>query len=370
MRIVQMIDSLEWGGAQRMMVSLCLDLKDRGLDVTVISLADGEESPFYDELRQGGIEVAYLPAGGLFDPARFRRLVRVLREGRFDLLQTYLTYANILGGLAGRIAGLPVVGSIRTAARDMRHYHPARFHLESWVLRLFARRVVVNGYAIANVHQDRLGSRPVVVIPNAVAIPAPLQADERAEVRAMLTRRRSGPLVVSVGRLSTPKGYPDLIAAFGQVAAHIPMATLAIIGDGEMMPALSAQVTELGLQESVHLVGARTDVPRLLMAADLFVSSSHWEGMSVALLEAMAAGLPVVATAVGDAERMVDESTGLVVLPGQPQALAGAMRQLLADPARMRRMGQAGRARAATQYDRNSWAQSFINLYKNVVGHP
>ena len=366
MRIAQVIDTLGWGGAQKMTVSLSSSLRDRNLDVTVISLG-AEDAPFAVQLRQLGVPFICLPSRHIFDPFRFGRLVGVLRQGDFDLIQTYLTYANILGGMAGTLAGVPVVASLRNEYSDRRHYNPLRFRIETWVLRHLVRRVVTNAYAIADAHRVRVGRTLIDVIPNTVPLPGLLSDAERTSVRAELTNGCTGPIVISVGRMAAAKGYPDLLSAFAAIAPRFSDASLVIVGGGKLMPQLREQVHKLGMDDRIFLLGARDDIPRLLMASDVYVSASHWEGMSVALLEAMAAGLPVVATTVGDAQRMVIDGTGLLVKPHQPGELANALAELLANPRRCKLLGAAGRAHVAARYDRDAWVQAFIDLYKEVA---
>jgi len=366
MRIAQVIDTLGWGGAQKMMVSLSSSLHERNFDVTVISLG-AEDAPFAVQLRQLGVPFICIPSKHLIDPLRFRRLVGVLRHGSFDLIQSYLTYANILGGMAGALAGVPVIASLRNTDGNRGDYNTLRFELETWVLRHLVRRVVANGYAIADVHRVRVGRTSIDVIPNTVPLPGLLSDAERVSVRAELTNGCTGPIVISVGRMAAAKGYPDLLSAFAAIAPRFSDASLVIVGGGKLMPQLREQVRSLGMEGRIFLKGTRNDVPRLLMASDVYVSASHWEGMSVALLEAMAAGLPVVATTVGDAPRMVIDGTGLLVKPHQPDELANAMAELLANPLRCKLLGAAGRAHVAARYDRDAWVQAFIDLYKEVT---
>ena len=365
MRIAQVIDTLGWGGAQNMMVSLSSSLHERNFDVTVISLGT-EDAPFAVQLRQLGVPFICIPSRHLFDPLRFIRLVKVLHQGNFDLIQSYLTYANILCGIAGVLVGTPVIASLRNSGIDSRHYNPLRFRLEAWVLSHLVRGVIANGYANADFHRARVGKTSIDVIPNTVPVPGLLSEAERVSVRSELTKGATGPIVISVGRISPPKGYPDLITAFATIAQRFSDASLVIVGGGEMRSQLSEQIHMLGMDDRILLLGARDDVPRLLMASDVYVSASHWEGMSVALLEAMAAGLPVVATTVGDASRMVIDGTGLLVKPHQPDELASALAELLANPLRCKSLGAAGRAHVAAHYDRDAWVQAFIDFYKEV----
>jgi len=126
-------------------------------------------------------------------------------------------------------------------------------------------------------------------------------------------------------------------------------------------------ISRLSLEKNVLLLGARQDVPRLLAASDLYVSSSHWEGLPLAILEAMMAGLPVVATDVGDIPRLITADTGLVIPPHQPRAIAEAIAELLRDPGQLREMGAAARARAMQDYSPRVWMERLLNLYRQLL---
>lgn len=367
MRIAQMIDSLKWGGAQKMMAQLAQALAERRHEITVISLSSAAGASLADELRAHAIRVVDFPAASLLDPIRLGRLAHFLRREKFDLLHTYLTYANILGVLAGKPAGVPVVASLRSTATDPRFYHPVRYRLESWLLRFGARGVMANGYSIAEANQRRLRHKRILVIPNAVAVPPLLSAAERAAVRAGLLPEPNRLMLISVGRLSPPKGFSDLLAAFAEVRQAHPSAFLVIVGEGALRPELERQAASLGLSQDLLLTGARNDVPRLLAASDLFVNASRWEGLSVAILEAMAAGLPVVATGVGDTPHIVVVGTGVVVPPQHPARLAEALRALLDQPQALSVMGSAAREHILRHYSLAAWVEQFLIWYAGVV---
>jgi glycosyltransferase involved in cell wall biosynthesis len=173
-------------------------------------------------------------------------------------------------------------------------------------------------------------------------------------------------MLISVGRLSRQKAFADLITAFTTVRQKYPTAVLVIVGGGQTRAELVAQIQSLGLEGHVFLLGFRNDVPALLAASDLFVSSSHWEGIPIAILEAMSAGLPVVATEVGDVPLIVNEASGFIVPPAQPMRLADAITTLLADPDQRRKMGAAARLHVLQNYSPEVWAGKLCDLYLEV----
>ncbi len=370
MRVLQIIDSLRIGGAQKLLVTFGQEARARGVETTVITLNDDVTAqPVARELEGLGVRVQIFPGRGLLDPARIFRLTGFVRSGGFDVIQTHLTYANILGALAGRLAGVPVINTLHSVGQDSRHQNALRDGMENWVMRHLAARVVAVGYKIAEVHQPRLKRFDVEVIPNAVPVPTLPSMVERMKVRGELTGDASRMLIISVGRLSPPKGFSDLLRAFALVQPAYPHTTLMIVGDGVLCADLAEETRELGLEGSVLLPGARDDVGRLLAASDLYVSSSHWEGLPLGVLEAMMAGLPVACTDVGDLPQVVVQNeTGLIVPAHQPEQLAAVMRRLMEDAPLRVRMGKAARLRAQQVYSPEVWFDRMLALFAEVTG--
>lgn len=363
MRIAHLIDLLNWGGAQKLEVTFAQVARDRQIDFTVISLRHDEHTPIPDELAQSGAHVITFPARSLFDPLRIIRLVRFLRRERFDILHTHLTYANILGALAGKLASVPVVATLHSTGFDARHDHPIKRRLEAFALRYGARRIIAVGQTVADAHRARLGGRVLDVIPNAVAISPALAPEHRIALRAQLIDDPSKKILIAVGRFSPPKGYADLIAAFDLVHRAHPDTALVIVGDGALRDEISARIAAHQLQADVHLLGARNDVPALLAASDVYVLSSHYEGLPLTLLEAMSAGLPCVVTNVGEIPRVAIEGTARLVPPHDPATLASAIDQLLAQPTQMRAMGDAARTHIACHYAATVWLDRLLTVY-------
>jgi glycosyltransferase involved in cell wall biosynthesis len=368
MRVVQMLDTLYWGGAQKMQLFLVESLVPLGVEVTVISLSANANSPVPALLEAAGARVVTFPFPKLFSPGAFFKLVAFLRAEKFDLLHAYLTYSNIIGPLAGLLSGTPAIASLRNADFEKRGYTPWRMFLETFSMRHWANRIMANGQVVAQFARQRLkDQRPVEIIPNAVDLVSPLPAPERESLRRELIGDPERLVVLSVGRLTAAKGFEDLLAAFALVHAEHPQAVLVIAGGGDLLPGFQAQIASLGLQEQVFMLGRRNDVPRLLAAADVYVNSSHWEGTPVSVLEAMAAGLPVTATTVGENPYLLAEGVGLLVPPHQPAALASALNSLLASSARRAELGQAALNRVSQVYSRETWRRSLLELYTELT---
>jgi glycosyltransferase involved in cell wall biosynthesis len=208
----------------------------------------------------------------------------------------------------------------------------------------------------------------VFTICNAVNLkPLERPGDKTALCRQLGLKAHSH-LIATVGRLTEQKGHCYLIDAATTVVSAHPDTHFLFIGDGELKDELQQQVQQGGLAANVHFLGIRDDVPHLLAAVDLFVLPSLWEGLSVALLEAMAAGKPMVATAVsGTIQVMTDGKTGLMVPPRDSQALADAILQLLSNPTQAQAMGQAAKQHVAMNFSAQKQADEHLALYRQLL---
>lgn len=370
MRIAQIIDTLGIGGAEKLQLTFAREARAHGLTPTVISLGVSPGSPIPAQLQALGVNVVTYPARRLLNARRLWRITRFLRRERVSVLHTHLTHANIVGALTGRLAGVPVVATLHSIGTDPRHYHPAKDRLETWALRFNDKRVIAVGRAAAEAYRPRLGGKPIHLIPNAVAPVPPLPPAERAALRAEIAGDPARPLLISVGRLTPPKAFDVLLSAFALVRSQKPEARLIIVGGGSLYGDLASQIRTLGLEGSATLLGERDDIPRLLAASDMFVSSSVREGLPLAILEAMTAGLPVVATRVGDVPEAVVAGMGALAPPGQPAALADAIVSLLDHPKQMRAAGEAAQAHACRNYSTSQWFEQQLAVYQEICATP
>ncbi|MHC1785285.1 MAG: glycosyltransferase [Anaerolineaceae bacterium] len=367
MKVIQMIDSLGTAGTEKMVLLLARKCAEIGAPFSVISLADDTDSDISREIRALNGRVFNFPSEKLLDLKRIISIRNLLRQEKFDLVHSYLTFSNIVGCLAGRMAGVPVICSLRNLGDTPMYTRPGRRFIETICLNLFASRVMGNGYAIAEVHSRRVKTGNIDVIPNAAEIPEKLSSEERITVRKDLIGDSSRPVVISVGRLIPSKGFTELITSIALVRERIPEIVLLIAGDGIEMEKLSKQVESLGLSDHIKLLGYRKDVHRLLQASDVYASASSSEGMSVAILEGMAAGLPVVATDVGDAARVVVEGTGIVISNNAPELIASSLTSILVPNGTSVKMGHAARDHIRENYSPEVWIKKIFSLYKKTI---
>jgi glycosyltransferase involved in cell wall biosynthesis len=211
----------------------------------------------------------------------------------------------------------------------------------------------------------------ITTVPNAVDTDRYPATVDREQVRRDLGLAPQDRVLIAVGTFKRQKGHAVLLDAFTRIAPGRPDVHLLLVGDGDLRPEIERRVAELGLGAPVHLLGSRRDVPALLAASDGAVLPSLWEGMSNALVEAMASGLPVVATDVsGTNQVMVDGRTGWLVPPGEDAPLAAAIAALLDDPAEARARGAAARERAVSAFGAGRQVETLVALYRGIATAP
>lgn len=363
--IAQMIDGLRFGGAEQLILTFARALQRRNVKLTVITLKR-DEPQMQQELQAMGVRVKPFHSRKLVDPVRFWKLWQFMRRERFDVIHTHLTMSNILGATVGRLSGIPVVTSLHnTRTRSQSHMYHGR--LEEWLLKYSVQRVVAVGWSVAEVYQERLSPKPIVVIPNAVPSPPVLSNESREDLRSSLSIGPENTLLIAVGRLEAQKAFDDLLIAFAELQETQPQTRLIIAGQGPDQTVLGDQIQELDLTGEAQLLGLRDDVPALLAASDIFVSSSHWEGLPLATLEALMAGLPVVVTAVGDVPRVVTDESGILVPPGQPKQLAAALRRVVVDDDLRRSLGQSAQRTANESFEVEAWVDKILALYGELI---
>jgi glycosyltransferase involved in cell wall biosynthesis len=367
MKILQIIDDLGMGGAQKLIVTFTSEAKKRGVEVTVLALTQNRfEYSIQKEMENYGACVMVLSEKKILTISCLQKVIELIRQGDFSIIHSHLTYANIISGLAAAITGKPWIATLHSVASDARTTRSSTVQLERWTLRHLAMHIIAVGQSVAESYEPIL-HRKLDIILNGVQSSVEQTPAERIAMRAELTGDPDSLICIAVGRFTEAKGYDDLIEAFALVCEENPITTLVIAGDGKLRPDIEAHIAELGLGSKIVLLGNRHDIPTLLTAADIYLSASHWEGLPISHLEAMMLGLPVVVTSVGEIPRVVVPGTGLLVPPHKPSQLASAIISLLADPARRETMGRSAHRHVDENYSAASWFDKLLNLY-NLAG--
>jgi glycosyltransferase involved in cell wall biosynthesis len=363
LKVLQLIPTLDRSGAEKQMAMLARGLPRDRFQVEVAALT--RLGPLAAELNAAGIPVRVIGKSLKLDPIALARLVRYLKAGSFDVVQTWIFAANTYGRVAARLAGVPVV-VVAEMAVDLwkgRLERSIDRRLATWCDRLVGNsHAVVEFYRRLGVPEDRLA-----MIYSGVEDAAPPPVDRRA-VRAELGFEPEAPLVLFAGRLAEQKRVGDLLKALDLLQHVQPDVVTLIAGDGPLRDHLEETAHGYHLDGRVHFLGHREDVPRLLAAADLLVLPSAYEGLPNVVLEAMQLAKPVVATAApGTTEVVVDGETGLLVPIGDVTGLTRSIRDLVRDPALARRLGEAGRARAAAGFGADAMIAHFAELYEHLA---
>jgi glycosyltransferase involved in cell wall biosynthesis len=368
MIVVNLASSPFFGGPEWQMLGLATSLPAEFRSRFLLFPDGGRSRPFGEELRRHGVDATVLESNWPRLRATVREVAAWLRSLGADVLCCHGYKADIIGYLATRRLGVPALSISHgwTGANARAKLYEAA---DRRVIRRMERVVAVSEGQAVKVR--RAGVRPdrVAVIRNAVHAER-FDAVDPAGRRALLDLfpRAPGLVVGAIGRLSPEKGFDLLVVAAGAVAAERPEAGFVLFGDGPLRGALEEQVARAGLGGRFVLAGHRTDIDRFLPHLDVMAMSSHTEGLPVALLEAMAAGVPVVATAVGGIPEVVEEAaSGYLVLPGDPAALADRLRRLLADAGERRAFGARGRARVREDFTFAAQAERYARLFAEVA---
>jgi glycosyltransferase involved in cell wall biosynthesis len=290
------------------------------------------------------------------------RLWTLLRREKFDVIETFTHDSNMLA--------LPLAWAARTPLRIATHHgivagiSPWREKIHAWMVNHGIAQCIVAVSAMTRrkLLEEGIQAERIVVIPNGIT-PVQVEGINRGEVRKAAGVGAGDPFLLAVGRLVYSKAHELLIAAMPAVLEKFPNAKLGICGDGVLLPQLEGQIQSLGLSGSVKLLGHSDDVAKFLASADVFVMPSLWEGLSIALLEAMSAGLPIIATQVEGMEEVVSEGVeGLLVSAGSIEALADAVAKILGNPQMRHNMGAAARAKVLGSYTAERMCEGYLGL--------
>ena len=368
------------GGAEKAMAELAGGLRARGWPVTVLTARWEESWSERIELYQVPVMRLPQPRRRIWGTARYlwalRRWLR-RRRGQYDLVYVSMLKHDAYTALAAgcrtpvvlRAEGAGQTGDVawQQASRLGRIIRRRCRQADALVAPSgqIEEELCAAGYPPTRVHR----------IPNGVRIPPPADNDRRLAAReALATAHTSlyvppgGPLAVYAGRLHSGKGLEDLVAAWMKVLVSWPYGRLWLAGEGPHRATLAAQIDRLGLSSRVLLTGVFEQADDLLAAADLFVLPSYEEGMSLALLEAMAAGLPIVATNIPGNRELVDHGHhGLLVPPGRPEQLAEAILRILEEPSAAEAMGRAARDRAIARFSLDQMVDRHLDLFCELL---
>lgn len=372
-RVVHLRGSDAMLGAERVVLELSARTQEFGYE-SIIAALQSELSPKPELIRAAaaaGIQTEILLCQGRFDPTVFKRLRELLQRQQADLLHCHGYKENFYGLLARH--GLPCVTTNHLWKRNSRALHLYCW-LDAKLSRHFDHVVAVS----APIQQELLAAgvpaAKISRIANGIdtaPFQQPLSAAQRATVRASLGIGPERLAVGMVSRLGVEKGHAYALEAIAALSARYPRLLLAIVGTGPLLAELQTTVLRLGLGQQVIFCGQRSDIADVVRAFDLFLLPSLAEGLPMALLEAMAAGLPTVATQVGDVTAAIEhEVSGLLTPPGDAAALAEALERLLASAQLRQQLGRAGAAVIEQHFSARQMAHQYCRLYDRLQQTP
>ncbi len=363
-RVLQIIPSLDRCGAEKQLVLLATGLPRDQFDVHVCALTRG--GPLEQPLREAGIPVTVIGKSWKIDPLAYRRLKRYIQQLQPDIVHTWIFAANAYGRRAAQAAGVKHILAGERCVDQWKLWH------ELAVDRYLARhteRIVTNSSGVRDFYVERgLPADKFVMIPNGVPPFSPSASGSRDDLLTELDLPPDSRLIIAVNRLWPQKRVKDLIWAADLMKIINPHPQLLIVGDGPHRWRLERYRDQCALRGNVHFLGQRDDVPRLLTHGDCLWLGSAYEGQSNAILEAMSAGLPVIATDIaGNRDLVVPNETGYLVRVGDRGAFARWTNVLLNDPELGRRLGAAGRQRVLTEFSVEKMVARHAALYRELA---
>ena len=368
-RVLHVLATLLPGGSEISVLRLISALDPARYQVRVAWLRG--EPVLQDDFRAAGAAVVPMRMRAKLDPACLLRLMRYVARERIDVVHTHMDVADFYGALAGRLGGARCVVTTKHAPDEFRTRRTWKRYPFIALERLACAMedaVIVVSESLASFLEEaeRLPRRKMVVIGH--GIDGTSRAGPRPHARPAPGLPAFEPLLGAVGRLSPEKGQAVLLRALPAILAAFPRAGLVIAGEGGSRRELETEARRLGIADRAVFLGFRRDVPALLGAIDLFVQPSIYEGFGISLLEAMAAGLPVVASRVGGIPEVVqDGATGVLVPPQDPGALAAAVVRLLRDRDEARRLGEAAARRVRDRHSLQAVAAQVDALYREIL---
>lgn len=375
-RLLTVLTRMDVGGVPDHVIALLSNISDR----YELWLVCREVIPQHAaRLQEIGVKVHLIDLARVPNPLRDLRalvqLVRFMRRNRFDILHSHMSKGAMIGGIAGRIAGVPVVVHTAQGFGWLALRNPLLRGLFWLYDKMLFKSTLDRLFIVSERQGERLVSAGMVkrelmtTVYNGIDPDAVRLAATTGVTRADLGVPDDALLVVTVARLVWFKAVHTLIEALHLLGNEAGNVHLVVVGDGELRPELEQQISNLGLRNRVRLIGSRSDAARIIHLADVFALSSVAEGMPLAIMMAMALNKPVVATTVdGVPELVVEGETGLLVPARDAVSFSAALHRMIRDPELRRRCGEAGRRRVDTHFTQRGMADTTDRLYRELLG--
>jgi glycosyltransferase involved in cell wall biosynthesis len=379
-RVLHIITRMIKGGAQENTLLTVVHLDKSRYDVDLVSGPSiGPEGEIETKARRLGVNLTVIPElireiRLMPDLKALYKLYRFIKKGHYDIVHTHSSKAGLLGRLAAKWAGVPAIVHTPHSHIFYGYYGPLMSRIFAWIekgVALITDRLLMLTPTEKEDHIKFGVAAPskLTVVHSGVPLERFLNVNvDRASKRREWGLGEDDRVCICVARLEPIKGHEYLIAAVPEALRSVPNAKLVLVGDGELRKKLEALATDLGVRDAVVFTGLRDDTPELLAMSDVFALASINEGMGRVLVEAMAVGLPTVATDVGGVSTVVvDGKTGFLVPPENPHALAEAMVKLLKDAKLRSQMGEAGRKRVDPDFGVETMIDKITSVYEAMI---
>lgn len=352
-------------GAERVVLELARWSPNFGYEPLIVAPHPSRAAPpeYLTVAAAEGVEASTLACDGRLDLRFLRRLRRLVRNKGVDIIHTHGYKEDVLAALAGLSVPLVATNHLwKRTTRQLRLYS----RLDGLVLRRFDQIVAVSDPILAELRAAGIAEHKLSRIPNGIDTERvrPPSAAERATARERLGFDSDELVLGMLGSLTPEKGHAFALEALGALSAEYPRLRLCIVGDGPLRETLAREIERRGLASQARLCGRRSDIPQVLAGFDVFLLPSLKEGLPMALLEAMAAGLPAVASAVGDVGKAVEDGiSGRLIPPGRTDAMVQALSELAADSTYRRQLGERARARVTERFSSRGMTSAYCRLY-------
>ncbi|MFH0779200.1 MAG: glycosyltransferase family 4 protein [Candidatus Eisenbacteria bacterium] len=361
MRILFLDSGNSWRGGQYQVLNLAMELLRRGQEVL---LACQKRSPLHSRAKEKGLPVEAIRIRGDADVRAWFRAGSILRAFEPTILHAHAGHAHAVAVAATLFHDVKALVVTRRVAFPVRRDFASRVKY----LRFVSAYVAISSRVAETLREAGVRPEKIRVIPSSVHIDEFASDESPEDVRGELALNEDDFVVLNVGSLTKEKGQEDILDVAKVVTSEIPRARFIVAGEGRLLPRLQRRARELGVSSVTRFLGFRQDIPRLMRASNVFLFPSRSEGLGTVVLEAMAAGLPVVAARAGGTEETVREGlTGFLVNPGDVSAMAASLRTLHLRPELSREMSAAARL-AVRDFSFSQSCEKHLELYSELAG--
>lgn len=364
MKILHIINSLDCGGLEKFAIDLCVELNKRGHQAEILCLNKGGD--LNKVAKDSHLKVTELNKKDGLDINLIFELSKFIRANRFDIIHTHNMAPLIYGTLASRLAFNSNLINTRHG-RETKTVNPLIWALNQKIV------AISNDAKERMLKCNRMNPKKAFVIHNGTELKTfdiKLSSEDKLQFKKQLGLRDDTLILGNIGRLAKEKDQGTLIKAVKKMVAKKNKVELIIVGDGPLNKELKSLVQELNCAESIKFLGYRDDISKLLQIIDVFILSSYTEGISLTLLEAMAAGKPIVATKVGGNPEVVDDGkTGILVPCGFPERIESAVMRFYANRSLIPEFAEAGRKRAYELFSLQNMTDKYEDLYRQINRH-